>query len=554
MIRRDFFKTALAAGIAGAGSEAAEAAEGDTLATKPRRPRMMFYHDSRHPAIYMYEPPMEKEEFESAVDELAGTSVDCVNFGLGDGRTVFHDTKVSEVWGDPVKRWNHNVFRRAGKNVRMMLDSGQDPLRIIAERARDLGILFYPTLLLNQARRAEKREDDVRSSAYRWDNTHLEIGAKGDLQGFEFATNLDFKHDEVRRERFALIDEVLKNYPVDGFELFLSYKSTEVAFFHPKEVDAGREIMTEWIKKVHAAVKAIDPERELVIRLPADIDASYALGLDVREWIRQGIVDVVVGDTYQHMMDQTADFRPLVKAAENSNCRILPALRLLLLSDRLRSGTIEFMRAVACNYWAQGIDGLYLAQWFTSWPYNSTFYEQLREVGHPSVMAYKDKTYVVPTKSRDSQKGTPLPRELTVGETVKVEMPVEDDLPRWDNVGRVHEVMLRIRLGGGTATDQLEFRLNGKLLPDSQLRKISRVYRMRAPRFRVFGYWYIFRLEREYWPVKGENEIEVTLNHRDSDIVPGIQLRDVEFDLKYLSGKNFARGQDPDVGPYEVVM
>ena len=58
------------------------------------QPRMMFYHDGRHPLIYMYEPPMQKEEFEAGVDELAGTPVDAIMFCLGDGRTFLHDTKV----------------------------------------------------------------------------------------------------------------------------------------------------------------------------------------------------------------------------------------------------------------------------------------------------------------------------------------------------------------------------------------------------------------------------------------------------------------------------
>ena len=57
------------------------------------------------------------------------------------------------------------------------------------------------------------------------------------------------------------------------------------------------------------------------------------------------------------------------------------------------------IRALASNYWAQGIDGLYLNQWFagTNWPYHATFYEQLREVPYPQVMAPKDKLYMVPT-------------------------------------------------------------------------------------------------------------------------------------------------------------
>ena len=555
MKRRDFVKTVTASLATGASATAAgstSAATPESTATN-RKPRIMFFHDSRHPAIYMYEPPMEKEEFESAVDELAGTSVEVLNFGLGDGRTFFHDTKVSEVWGDPVDRWNHTVFRRAGQNIRMMLDSGRDPLRIIAERAREKGILFYPALLVNQERRAEKREDDVRSSAYRWDNIHLEIGAKGNLPpDFEGASNQDFMHQEVRDERFAVVNEVLQNYPVDGFELHLNYRSNHVAHFHPNDIDAGRPVMTAWIKRVYDAVKASGADRELVVRVPADLEYANSLGMDIREWIRQGIVDVVVGETYQYHMDQLANFRPLVEAAKGTNCRVLPALQTLLHSDRLANGTIEHMRAVACNYWAQGVDGLYLSQWFTVWPYDANFYEQLREVGHPDVMGYKDKIYVVPTKVRDRQKNMPLPQELTVNKPVTVEMPIEDDLPHWDRIGRVHEVMLRIRLHGATESDKVEFRLNDKLLPDSQVRKISRVYRMRAPRYRVFGYWFIFRLEREFWPVRGKNTIEVVLRHRDADIIPKLNLRDVEFDLKYLGGKNFARGQDADVGPYVV--
>ena len=42
------------------------------------KPRFMFYHDGRHPLIYMYEPPIEKEEYEAGVDELVGTPVEAI--------------------------------------------------------------------------------------------------------------------------------------------------------------------------------------------------------------------------------------------------------------------------------------------------------------------------------------------------------------------------------------------------------------------------------------------------------------------------------------------
>ena len=82
MKRRDFVKTvtaSLATGASAAAAGSTSAATPESTATN-RKPRIMFFHDSRHPAIYMYEPPMEKEEFESAVDELAGTSVEVLNF------------------------------------------------------------------------------------------------------------------------------------------------------------------------------------------------------------------------------------------------------------------------------------------------------------------------------------------------------------------------------------------------------------------------------------------------------------------------------------------
>jgi len=54
----------------------------------------MFYLDGWHPLIYRYEPPIQKEEYESAVDELVGKLIEVIMFCLGDGRTVPHDTRA----------------------------------------------------------------------------------------------------------------------------------------------------------------------------------------------------------------------------------------------------------------------------------------------------------------------------------------------------------------------------------------------------------------------------------------------------------------------------
>jgi hypothetical protein len=524
----------------------------------PRRPRILFEHDGRHPLIYMYEPPIQKEEYEAAVDELVGTPVEALMFCLGDGRTVLHDTRVGELWGHNVTRWSHLIFRRAHQNARHLIDQGLDPLRLICDRAHAKGMLVYPILLVQQGR--GPRETDVRCSEFRFAHAHLEIGASGDVDpSFKGYTCLDFAHEGVRDERLALIREVVSRYPVDGFELNLDYQPW---YFHPDRIEEGRPVMTEWVRQVRAAVEASGAGRELVIRVPLRLEDCHAAGLDVETWGREGLVDVLVGDAFAsgEQMDPGADFRGLLQAARGTACRVHAALHTRVGSDRVNEAGTEMIRACASNYWAQGVDGLYLAHWFANWPYRAPFYEALRELPHPEVMAPRDKIYFVPTATERASEtsGSPaappqLPAPLAVGRPVAVTFPVSDDLPRWAAAGRVHEVLLRLRVMNTTEIDRLEFRLNGAVLPETCLRRINEMYRMQAPRYRTgSGYWFVFRLDQRHWPLAGPNHLEVHLLHRDAAVTPEPFLRDVELETRYLMGQHFHRGfVDPDLGPYE---
>ena len=60
-------------------------------------PAIYFYHDGRHPLIYMYEPPITVPQYQAAVDELLGTPVQ-VGAGPG-GCRVVHS-------GSNVRSWN----------------------------------------------------------------------------------------------------------------------------------------------------------------------------------------------------------------------------------------------------------------------------------------------------------------------------------------------------------------------------------------------------------------------------------------------------------------
>jgi hypothetical protein len=218
------------------------------------------------------------------------------------------------------------------------------------------------------------------------------------------------------------------------------------------------------------------------------------------------------------------------------------------------------VRAAACNYWAQGIDGLYMARgWFYNYPYESTFYEKLREMPQPDIMAPKDKYYRLPSYGAgakpDSGPGSrmDLPAILELNQPAGINFAISDDLPKWDIVGRVYEVLLRVSVTGSTELDRFSFCLNGKELPSNMLRKINEMIWLTGPRGGGSGgYWFVYTLNEDNWPVEGNNLLEVTLDHRDPDVISDVTVRQVELETKYLMGKNFRRGfVDPALGPYE---
>ena len=116
------------------------------------KPKILFENDSRHTLIYMYEQPINKEEQESAIDELLGTPVDALLFNMGYGNAFLHGSNVGDRWGPDAyateifrpnkgRLWDHIVFYRAYRNAKKLIDEGNDPLHIICNRANNAGML-----------------------------------------------------------------------------------------------------------------------------------------------------------------------------------------------------------------------------------------------------------------------------------------------------------------------------------------------------------------------------------------------------------------------------
>ena len=61
-----------------------------------RKPRLIYYNDARHYLMYRLDPPLNRYQLQSPVDEILGTGVDTLAFGLASGATFLHDSRVAD--------------------------------------------------------------------------------------------------------------------------------------------------------------------------------------------------------------------------------------------------------------------------------------------------------------------------------------------------------------------------------------------------------------------------------------------------------------------------
>lgn len=65
-----------------------------------RKPKLIYYNDARHYLLYRFDPPLSRQRLQSPVDDILGTGVDTLAFGLASGSTFLHNSNVANKWGD----------------------------------------------------------------------------------------------------------------------------------------------------------------------------------------------------------------------------------------------------------------------------------------------------------------------------------------------------------------------------------------------------------------------------------------------------------------------
>lgn len=306
-------------------------------------------------------------------------------------RRAYEENRLPEYW----RNW-YDFFVRDGK----------DPLAMAIEGCRKNGIEIFASIRMNDIHHGANPDDPLLSllvSTF-W-REHPEYRAKGwDRRGW---ASYSFEFPEVRERRLDIIRDVASRYDVDGFDLDFSRM--------PPFFDRGREYecrhhMTGLIR---AARKILDEEgkkRGKRIKLSAaclaSIKRSEEVGLDVKIWVNEGLVDILIPcwlkqDGTDYPLDE------FLKLACARDTEICPSY-----GSGVCVRTAEAVRAMALSCYKGGANGLQLFNFFAPEELSTPeriLYDQgiFSEIGRPELLEQKDKHYYF-------QYGLPI--AVTVGE------------------------------------------------------------------------------------------------------------------------------------------
>ncbi len=303
---------------------------------------------------------------------------------------------------------------------------------------------------------------------------HPEYWLNDTTPGWNAGNALDFAHQDVRDRKLAIISEQLEKYAmIDGFDLdFMRF----IVYFKQDEGRKNAPLMTRLVKDIRAKVDEVSARRGrkilLSARVPPTMEACLDKGLDVKEWVRLGLLDFVsIGIHWTG--DPSLPVARFRKELANDSIPLYASIDDGIYQSR-ENCSHGMIRGMASHILGQGADGIYLFnQYYSEYlsKYNGQLHleagdqvcrvmmpQLLQEIGSAETLKGRNKIYCL--SDGWGQYGirpvTPLP--LTVNRDAEAAIFVGDD-PREDVP---KEVILFFRLSEPT---DFKIFVNGKKVP-----------------------------------------------------------------------------------------
>lgn len=412
---------------------------------------------------------------------LAKSHVDtifyCTNRG-GVG-TFSHRTRVGEYFTRRDGRYARNLCAA-------LAAAGTDPLAAVAAWGRRENVEVFWSLRMNDTHDGWGTPGDFSEvepglSAIKRQHPEWLLGGTGRKPRFGQWSALNYELEPVRDFIFRVIEEVVRDYDIDGIECdFMRHPTFFPATATGKACgDGERGVITELLRRVRTLLDDAAGRRGrpllLAARTPDSMAAAAVIGLDVERWMAEGLVDLLtVSDYYRFGPWEAAVAAarphgvPVFACLSESRLRVADGSR-----EPLRN-TLESLRGRALNAWQEGVAGLYLFNLFNS---HSAFW---REGGDPAILEQRDRIYFASVRSQGgaswrfplAHRFRSLPLLAPGQGGVQIPLgPETVDVPidAGGSLAAAREIELRMQVAGLQGPEGVAARWNGRWLEPGTL-------------------------------------------------------------------------------------
>jgi hypothetical protein len=331
------------------------------------------------------DPVTPRSFLEMRTTPLEESHVDSIFYCTGVNNLYSHRSEVSEQMGVNWKIKNKEW-------VQKLDEQGTDSLSIMVRWCRHHGKEIFWSMRMNDRHDTSAKN---RHLLCQWKRDHPELlmGKPGDRWpcGGNSWSALRYGRAEVREKTYDILEDVCTRYDVDGVELdFFRHPVYFIEAMEGKPVPREKiDAMTALWRRVRALADRVGSERGrsllIAIRIPDSLDYCLAMGLDVKQWLEEGLVDVVTGGGYFKL----EPWENLVALGRKYEVPVYAALVRRRIEENAPQPegptALEVWRGEAYMAWKAGVNGIYTFNRFK--PRDPLF----RELGDPKLLETLDR-------------------------------------------------------------------------------------------------------------------------------------------------------------------
>jgi len=245
--------------------------------------------------------PHDVSQVAGPIASLKGTPVDCFCWCLAE-EVARYKSEVLQTIYELYEEGRANPYAHFGGAATdlpyTLYQRGIDYLPLLIDHAHERGIAFFASFRMNDTHHKSDPEG-LLAPAFWKAHPEYRLWGETDAKSY-YNAGMDYSFGEVRQRKLDAIEEVARNYEVDGVELDMGRNPY---FFQPDEAWEKRGVLTQFLVDLRKRLEAVGRPVRVMIRTLFDEDRLRHGGMDVAAWIERGLVDILA------LTDLTNTFR-----------------------------------------------------------------------------------------------------------------------------------------------------------------------------------------------------------------------------------------------------